>query len=214
MNTPADDNLAWLAFCYVADEMAPAEMIAFEERLEHDQTAREAVAQVVQLSAAVKTVESARLAPSASAGFDQGLAARTDRAARPQSMGRFAMPATWMALGAAACLAVVVAWQSWNRPVAVVDAIAVPDANLIEHRQVAQAWTEVGDDRDDDSLDDDSLDDLDSADEVSDDVGSAGDMHPFDDDSLAADWEASSWISAGVAPQESTSPAVSEEDLP
>jgi hypothetical protein len=43
------DDLTWLAFCYVAGELGPAEAEAFEARLDHDQAAREAVAGAVEL---------------------------------------------------------------------------------------------------------------------------------------------------------------------
>lgn len=63
---PADadadaDDLGWLAFCYVAGELDPAAEAAFEARLDHDQEAREAVADAVALSAAVAAAVPARL---------------------------------------------------------------------------------------------------------------------------------------------------------
>jgi hypothetical protein len=53
-------ELDWLAFRYVAGEMAVEEAEAFEGRLDQDQEAREAVARVVELAGAV-----AALAPQA-----------------------------------------------------------------------------------------------------------------------------------------------------
>lgn len=54
---PADaddrDELAWLAFRYVADELGSDEQAAFEDRLDRDQAAREAVAEAVALAAAM-----------------------------------------------------------------------------------------------------------------------------------------------------------------
>jgi anti-sigma-K factor RskA len=48
-----DDDLAWLAFRYVAGELNPDESAAFEHRLDRDQPAREAVAEAVALMAGV-----------------------------------------------------------------------------------------------------------------------------------------------------------------
>ena len=50
---PHDDDLAWLAFRYVAGDLDPDESAAFERRLDHDQPAREAVAEAVALMAGV-----------------------------------------------------------------------------------------------------------------------------------------------------------------
>ena len=49
----AKSDLPWLAFRYVAGELAGDEAAAFERRLDTDQGAREAVAEVVELSGAV-----------------------------------------------------------------------------------------------------------------------------------------------------------------
>lgn len=51
-----EQKLEWLAFCYVADELSPAERAAFEKRLVDDQAAREAVALAVELSLATELV--------------------------------------------------------------------------------------------------------------------------------------------------------------
>jgi hypothetical protein len=49
-----DSELFWLACCYVAGELSAAQTADFEARLEVDQPAREAVAQAVELTAAVQ----------------------------------------------------------------------------------------------------------------------------------------------------------------
>ena len=51
-----DDNLDWLAFRYIADELSATERTAFEALLENDQLAREAVAHAVQLALATQHV--------------------------------------------------------------------------------------------------------------------------------------------------------------
>ena len=42
------NELEWLAFCYISDELSDLETAAFEARLENDQVAREAVANAVE----------------------------------------------------------------------------------------------------------------------------------------------------------------------
>jgi anti-sigma factor RsiW len=55
-------ELAWLALRYVSGEMARDEAEAFESRLDQDQAAREAVAQVVEIAGAVAALPPARAA--------------------------------------------------------------------------------------------------------------------------------------------------------
>ena len=45
----ASDDLDWLAFCYIADEMTEVEEREFELRMEHDQSVRDAVARAQEL---------------------------------------------------------------------------------------------------------------------------------------------------------------------
>ena len=49
-------ELFWLAFRYVSGELTPAEADAFERRLDHDQQAREAVAEAVGLASCVASL--------------------------------------------------------------------------------------------------------------------------------------------------------------
>jgi hypothetical protein len=81
-----NEQLHWLAYLYVAGEMAPEEEELFESRLANDQAAREVVAQTVELMEAVRLV-AAEQAP-----------ARRGRVSRV-----LRHPATWAA-GLAACL--------------------------------------------------------------------------------------------------------------
>ena len=45
----ASDDLDWLAFCYIADEMTEVEEREFELRMEHDQSVRDAVVRAQEL---------------------------------------------------------------------------------------------------------------------------------------------------------------------
>lgn len=84
-----DDELAWLAFQYVAGDLDPDESAAFEHRLDREQPAREAVAEAVALMAGV-----VRAAPALRLG--------------PRLRSRVRRSAV-VALAAAACLALAVA---------------------------------------------------------------------------------------------------------
>ena len=53
MAADKSDDLGWLAFRYISNEMAREEVEAFEQRLAEDQLAREAVAQAVTWTEAV-----------------------------------------------------------------------------------------------------------------------------------------------------------------
>ena len=56
MESEMNQDLSWLAFRYVADEMSAEERQAFEQRLVEDQEAREEVARAVELAQAVAFV--------------------------------------------------------------------------------------------------------------------------------------------------------------
>jgi hypothetical protein len=51
-----ETDLDWAAFRYVSGELVDADRLAFEDRLEHDQAAREAVAAAVELAGAIRLV--------------------------------------------------------------------------------------------------------------------------------------------------------------
>lgn len=96
--TDRADELNWLAFRYVANELSGDERDAFELRLVEEQAAREAVAAAVELSQAVLLVEESAVRP----------------APAPRS---WRLAAAWMSLGACVCLAVVFAGRFFDRDV-------------------------------------------------------------------------------------------------
>lgn len=53
---PDDNDRPWTAFRYVAGELTPDEAAAFEALLDHDQNAREAVADAVELAGAIALI--------------------------------------------------------------------------------------------------------------------------------------------------------------
>ena len=93
-------ELFWQAFRYVGDEMTPAEASEFEAELADQQTAREAVARVVELSQLVLAA-----APEESPIEIFVTPVRNSQA--------WMQPVGWIAVGAAACLAMVMAYQSF-----------------------------------------------------------------------------------------------------
>jgi len=98
------DDLDWLAFCYIADELSRDEAGAFEARLADDQQAREAVARAVELTRAIAAAGAERRKRPAPASRAAGVWRRMGLAGR---LGRLA----WAAAAAAACLAAVSVYQ-------------------------------------------------------------------------------------------------------
>ena len=92
------DDLDWLAFCYIADELSLDEAAAFENRLADDQAAREAVARAVELAGAVAVVGAEDLDRATPASVVRGAWRRRSLAGR----------VGWTAITAAACLVVLV----------------------------------------------------------------------------------------------------------
>src|SRR6266850_973110 len=90
------NELDWLAFCYAADELSPAEAEQFEARLADDQAAREALARAVELTHAVAAAE-------AQSGDFVTLAAR--------SSTNWNTRLSWMAIGGLASLLLALLWS-------------------------------------------------------------------------------------------------------
>lgn len=57
MSSKHREDLDWLAFRYVAAELSAAESREFEDRLERDQEAREAVGRVVEVTCVVRSLD-------------------------------------------------------------------------------------------------------------------------------------------------------------
>ena len=114
-------ELAWQSFRYIAGEMDQAEHSAFEDRLAADQTSREVVAQVVELSQAVACAEAAEAAAMPATIPMR----RPDGIEAPSRMHAV----RWMATGAAACLACVLVVQS---VLSIVNTGSQPQAELTD----------------------------------------------------------------------------------
>jgi len=97
----SSESLELLALRYIGGELSRSEAEAFESRMAEDQSAREAVARMVDLTAAVRSVEES------GAGSENKVAA-----ARTAAHNAWLRPAGWLTLAAAACCAAVVAYQA------------------------------------------------------------------------------------------------------
>ena len=94
---PDPTELAWWAFRYVACELAVAEEADFEALMADDQSAREALAEAVEMVAAV--------AAQAPAAIPLATPDRRRTRAVRHALG-------WMAAGAAACLVVLIGFRA------------------------------------------------------------------------------------------------------
>jgi hypothetical protein len=124
-------HLSWLAFRYLAGELAPIDEAAFEESLACDQAAREALAEAVELLEAVWL-----------AGLDARPIAPIPRRSRAtRALG-------WLAVAAAACLAVIVGLPD-QRPNAARPKVPVPHDDG-SNGAVALTWSGLRHDMDQD----------------------------------------------------------------
>jgi len=98
------EDLDWLAFCYVADELSGDELEVFERRLADDQKAREAVARAVELTRAVAAVGDEAPHRVTPASRVAGVWRRMGAAGR---LG-------WAAVAVSACVAFVLAYQHYR----------------------------------------------------------------------------------------------------
>lgn len=161
---PAND-LFWQAFRYVADELTPEEALAFETRLANEQAAREAVAQAVELSHAVKA---AVPEPQPVDTTHVVLASATH--------DRWMQPIGWLAAGVAACLALVMTWQTFG---------PVKQQDRSKLAPLALAWAETQADSDEPADDEDA--DADSLSETID-LLAVAEMSDEDLEALAPSW--------------------------
>jgi len=181
-------ELDWQAWLYVAGEFDDAARDAFEARLLEDTAACEAVARAVELSdlmaAARPAIGAATAIPSADT-----LRSTTQIAPAPVALpgAAWTQRAGWMALGAAACLAVMLAGRTGREghsagPREIDDNTQVATDVDDESRTLAVVWTDLWNMEDTLSTVDPDDDPLDRADAAL--ARSSRD----DDDSSPPDW--------------------------
>ena len=113
-----DSESMWQAYRYVADEMTSEERIAFEERLDLEQSAREAVAKMAEIAAAIRSLP-------------------VEAFIKPKRMPAIVHRAGWMALGVAASLLIMFGWRQF--PAADGQTAGISDS--AQDPQLALAWT-------------------------------------------------------------------------
>lgn len=91
-----ENQLEWIAFCYLTGELNPAEAEQFEVRLADDQAAREALARAVELTQMVAAAES-------------GCGDLVAPAAREPAS--WSTRLSWMAIGGLASLVIAMVWS-------------------------------------------------------------------------------------------------------
>lgn len=212
-NTPDGDQtglaasgLDWQAWLYIAGELDDAARDAFETRLLEDVAACEAVARAVELSdllaaARPALVEATAIPVAISPQLGVRSTAEVVPAANAHSAGNWSQRVGWMALGAAASLAVMLSGRVWRQggfsgPGTIVDNEQVASATD-DARTLAVVWTELWNMDDTLSLAESDDDSIDRADSVL--ARSSRD----DEDSAPPDW-----LLAAVADDET------EGDLP
>ena len=133
MDSPRNpqDKLDWLAFRYVANELSGLERVSFEGQLASDQSAREAVARMVQ-----RTTE-----------LSQALSAGTDRPTIAASQSAWKGRATrWLTVGIASSLALfaaVLASRHFTIPALDEPIAQYRSQPSVEPADLAFAWAEV-----------------------------------------------------------------------
>ena len=135
----SSSELPWLAFCYVANELDAETRREFEIRLEHDQTAREAVAQAFDNAWMLDQALSAQDSPQAATCELPQL--KIERAGRSNAItSNRLLPAVLLGLCVAMVLAMVP--QIYNAPAAKVAVIRTsPTQSELTNTSVALAET-------------------------------------------------------------------------
>jgi len=148
----AADELLWRAFCYLHGELDAQEAEAFEEDLAVEQSAREALAQATELTAAlheaaevlpagVRDVTTSAPAATASSSASISLASRVLSAVR-RSSGNQRLIAAGIAASVAIALTLAVSGFFRNRD----HAIPGPADPFAQQLALAEAWADISQD--------------------------------------------------------------------
>jgi hypothetical protein len=109
-NPISDDDLDWLAFCYINDELEANQLVAFELQLSEDQSAREAVERAVHRQILI----SAGLQADGS-GSKESVSVSLSRDFGPRmNQGRRPLVAKFVFASAACLLVALVSWTQWG----------------------------------------------------------------------------------------------------
>jgi anti-sigma-K factor RskA len=137
------EDLEWLAFQYIAGELAPGAAELFEERLAGDQAAREAVAAAVQIAQTI-ALESDLFEATPSTGELAEVVRQPVRI----SVSRFRSSryrSSWRRAGVAAAglLLALTAWTGWKSHIAPARLDVARNANSAESSRLAAIWADA-----------------------------------------------------------------------
>ena len=128
------NELEWVAFCYVSDELSESERIDFEDRLGEEQACRDAVVRVMELNeltyGCFDTPATSPRAVTASVDFELN----------PGAGAAVKRPAPGLLFAAAACVAMIALGWSWQ-----VASYELGDTVGNTTRDVADAWSGLDD---------------------------------------------------------------------
>ena len=140
------EDLDWLAFCYIADELEPQERDAFELRLAEDQAARDAVVVAMEHAQLLNAaIEADQHSPSSLEHLDRPNQVSETRSGYHVTVTRFSRNM----MGAAAALLLMAFGLMWfaNSPTFETEyeaiAQAKPNAEDAEADMVAYAWVDA-----------------------------------------------------------------------
>ncbi len=207
-------DIEWQAFLYLSHELPTDAIVAFEAELAASQPAREALAALVGLQHAVLLAGSAETwldREQSQQSRDIQLADRITLSSSRSS--RWMQPAVWLAIGAAACLLLIVGVQSWQTAAdrtktrTISSSSAAADLAL-RWSSVRDAWDEIVPPRSDSyrsELIDSSLTDGGSGSEsisIAGEIGNAGlENAGLDDSDMIDEFESPDWLLATIAGQ-------------
>ena len=146
----SSSELPWLAFCYVANELDAETRREFEIRLEHDQSAREAVVQEFDGAWMLDQALSAHASPqetgqtqAATCELSQPQSQRSQRSSATKSKRRW--PAALLGLSVAGLLAMAaiqLQWKPADVKVAKNPSFAVPSELTNASMSLAETWAD------------------------------------------------------------------------
>jgi hypothetical protein len=147
-NDPNSMDLEWLAFQYFTAELPDDARLQFEDRLENDQLAREALARAVELTQVVVAVESA---PSDAAVNNPACVPFTMMGTPvvPQNRASAAWmaPTAWLAIAGLVCVAAVLFWNPGTPSPNVIPGSQPVTSNgdsAFDSGELASLWVETG----------------------------------------------------------------------
>jgi len=141
-------DLEWLAFQYFTDELTEDARIQFENSLEKDQLAREALARAVELTQAVAMVE----VPSHEAASNDTVCLPSEMDATQilppnRASSAWMAPTAWLAVVGLVCVAALLYWNPLGPPANLhpgSQPVTENGASASDSGELASLWVETG----------------------------------------------------------------------